>query len=87
MDFTAPNRAAVIVGTVVGSLLLIFILLVFVTLLYWKLRSRYHHEKEVSNEIRYSSAEDTKVRRVDPTELHKKSTTSSKSSLNTKKPV
>ncbi|KAM6902303.1 V-set and immunoglobulin domain-containing protein 8a [Xenentodon cancila] len=47
-----PNRAAVIVGTVVGSLLLVFILLVFIVLLYWKLRSRHTYEKEVSNEIR-----------------------------------
>lgn len=47
-----PNKAAVIVGTVVGSLLLIFILLVFMGLLYWKLRSRNHYEKERSNEIR-----------------------------------
>ncbi|XP_047425522.1 V-set and immunoglobulin domain-containing protein 8a isoform X2 [Mugil cephalus] len=47
-----PNRAAVIVGTVVGSLLLIFILLVFIVLLYWKLRERRRYEKEFSNEIR-----------------------------------
>ncbi|XP_034564925.1 V-set and immunoglobulin domain-containing protein 8a [Notolabrus celidotus] len=47
-----PNRAAVIVGTVVGSLLLIFILLVFIVLLYWKLSSRRRYEKEFSNEIR-----------------------------------
>ncbi|CAG5867240.1 unnamed protein product [Menidia menidia] len=47
-----PNRAAVIVGTSVGSLLLIFILLVFAALLFWKLRSRRHSEKEFSNEIR-----------------------------------
>nr|XP_020486252.1 coxsackievirus and adenovirus receptor homolog [Labrus bergylta] len=47
-----PNRAAVIVGTVVGSLLLIFILLVFIVLLFWKLSSRHRHEKEFSNEIR-----------------------------------
>ncbi|XP_070707112.1 V-set and immunoglobulin domain-containing protein 8a [Pempheris klunzingeri] len=47
-----PNRAGVIVGTVVGSLLLIFILLVFIGLLYWKLRSRHRHEKEFSNDIR-----------------------------------
>ncbi|XP_053196521.1 V-set and immunoglobulin domain-containing protein 8a [Scomber japonicus] len=47
-----PNRAAVIVGTVVGSLLLIFILLVFVGVLYWKWSSRRRYEKEFSNEIR-----------------------------------
>lgn len=47
-----PNRAAVIVGTVVGSLLLIFILLVFVVLLLWKLSGRHRYEKEFSNEIR-----------------------------------
>ncbi|KAF7656321.1 hypothetical protein LDENG_00042580 [Lucifuga dentata] len=47
-----PNRAAVIVGTVVGSLLLIIILLLFIGLLYWKLRERPWHEKEFSNEIR-----------------------------------
>ncbi|XP_074473821.1 V-set and immunoglobulin domain-containing protein 8a isoform X2 [Sebastes fasciatus] len=47
-----PNRAAMIVGTVVGSLLLIFILLVFVGLLYWKLSSRHRFEKEFSNDIR-----------------------------------
>lgn len=52
-DFTAPNRAAVIVGTAVGSLLLIVILLVFIGLLYWKMSSRFRHEKEFSNEIRY----------------------------------
>ncbi|XP_035523768.1 V-set and immunoglobulin domain-containing protein 8a [Morone saxatilis] len=47
-----PNRAAVIVGTIVGSLLLIFILLVFLGLLYWKLSNRHHYEKEFSNDIR-----------------------------------
>ncbi|XP_072227771.1 V-set and immunoglobulin domain-containing protein 8a [Leuresthes tenuis] len=47
-----PNRAAVIVGTTVGSLLLIFILLVFVGLLLGKLSNRHHYEKEFSNEIR-----------------------------------
>ncbi|XP_074547053.1 V-set and immunoglobulin domain-containing protein 8a [Halichoeres trimaculatus] len=47
-----PNRAAVIVGTVVGSVLLIFILLVFIVLLFWKLSSRHRYEKEFSNEIR-----------------------------------
>ncbi|XP_026030103.1 V-set and immunoglobulin domain-containing protein 8a isoform X1 [Astatotilapia calliptera] len=47
-----PNRAAVIVGTIVGSLLLIFIFLVFVVLLYWKLSSRRRYEKEFSNDIR-----------------------------------
>ncbi|KAM3599479.1 uncharacterized protein V6R79_006538 [Siganus canaliculatus] len=47
-----PNKAAVIVGTVVGSLLLTFILLVFAGILYWKLNTRYRHEKEFSNEIR-----------------------------------
>uniref|UniRef100_A0A672I0V7 Ig-like domain-containing protein n=1 Tax=Salarias fasciatus TaxID=181472 RepID=A0A672I0V7_SALFA len=48
-----PNRAAVIVGTAVGSLLLIFVLLVFIGLLYWKLSTRRRYEKEFSNEIRY----------------------------------
>ncbi|XP_040013986.1 coxsackievirus and adenovirus receptor homolog [Xiphias gladius] len=47
-----PNRAAVIVGTVVGSLLLIFILLVIIGLLSQKLSNRYCYEKEFSNEIR-----------------------------------
>nr|XP_046230935.1 coxsackievirus and adenovirus receptor homolog isoform X2 [Scatophagus argus] len=47
-----PNRAAVIVGTIVGSLLLIFILLVFIAILYWKLSNRHRYEKEFSNEIR-----------------------------------
>uniref|UniRef100_A0A3Q3BBK4 Coxsackievirus and adenovirus receptor homolog n=1 Tax=Kryptolebias marmoratus TaxID=37003 RepID=A0A3Q3BBK4_KRYMA len=47
-----PNRAGVVVGNVVGSLLLVFIVLVFVVLLYWKLRSRRRYEKEFSNEIR-----------------------------------
>ncbi|XP_011480301.1 coxsackievirus and adenovirus receptor homolog [Oryzias latipes] len=47
-----PNRTGVIVGTLVGSLLLIFILLVFLVLLYWKLRNRLYNEKEFSNEIR-----------------------------------
>uniref|UniRef100_A0A3P8V499 Ig-like domain-containing protein n=1 Tax=Cynoglossus semilaevis TaxID=244447 RepID=A0A3P8V499_CYNSE len=50
---TPPNSSAVIVGIVVGSLLLIFILLVFISLIYWKLSSRWHHEKEFSNDIRY----------------------------------
>lgn len=53
MFFSAPNSSAVIVGIVVGSLLLIFILLVFISLIYWKLSSRWHHEKEFSNDIRY----------------------------------
>ncbi|KAM7369260.1 hypothetical protein PAMP_013542 [Pampus punctatissimus] len=47
-----PNRAAVIVGTIVGSLLFIFILLVFIGVLYWKLGNRHRYEKEFSNEIR-----------------------------------
>ncbi|KAM4527555.1 V-set and immunoglobulin domain-containing protein 8a isoform 1-T2 [Odontesthes bonariensis] len=47
-----PNRAAVIVGTTVGSLLLIFILLVFLGLLFGKLSNRHDYEKEFSNEIR-----------------------------------
>ncbi|XP_044030720.1 coxsackievirus and adenovirus receptor homolog [Siniperca chuatsi] len=47
-----PNRAALIVGTIVGSLLLIFILLVFIGLLYWKLSNRHCYEKDFSNEIR-----------------------------------
>ncbi|XP_070844344.1 coxsackievirus and adenovirus receptor homolog [Chaetodon trifascialis] len=47
-----PNRAAVIVGTIVGSLLLIFILLVFAGILYWKLSNIRRYEKEFSNEIR-----------------------------------
>ncbi|KAM9841706.1 V-set and immunoglobulin domain-containing protein 8a [Aulostomus maculatus] len=47
-----PNRAAVIVGTVVGSLLFVVILLVFLGILYWKLCSRRQYEKEFSNEIR-----------------------------------
>lgn len=52
----APNRAAVIIGTTVGSLLLIFILLVFIAILYWKLSNRRRYEKEFSNEIRYCAA-------------------------------
>lgn len=52
--FTAPNRAAVAVGTFVGSLLLIFILMVFLGLFYWRLNNRHHYEKEFSNEIRYT---------------------------------
>ncbi|XP_075935577.1 V-set and immunoglobulin domain-containing protein 8a [Anarhichas minor] len=47
-----PNRAAVIVGTGVGSLLLIFILLVFIGILYWKLSNRHRFEEEFSNDIR-----------------------------------
>ncbi|KAI4816371.1 hypothetical protein KUCAC02_008698 [Chaenocephalus aceratus] len=47
-----PNRAAVIVGSIVGSLLLIFILLVFIGLILWKLSSRRGFEKEFSNDIR-----------------------------------
>lgn len=54
--FPAPNRAAVIIGTTVGSLLLIFILLVFLAILYWKLSNRRRYEKEFSNEIRYWTA-------------------------------
>ncbi|KAM6901257.1 coxsackievirus and adenovirus receptor homolog [Lycodopsis pacificus] len=46
-----PNRAAVIVGTVVGSLLLVFILLVFIGILYWKLSNRHRFEEEFSNDI------------------------------------
>lgn len=48
-----------IVGTAVGSLLLIFILLVFIGVLYWKLSSRLRYEKELSNEIRYCTAAPT----------------------------
>ncbi|XP_034403170.1 coxsackievirus and adenovirus receptor homolog [Cyclopterus lumpus] len=40
-----PNRAAVLVGTVVGSLLLIFILLVFIGILCWKLSDRRRSEE------------------------------------------
>ncbi|XP_044000456.1 coxsackievirus and adenovirus receptor homolog [Gambusia affinis] len=47
-----PNRSAVIGGKVVGSLLLIFIFLVFAGVLHWKLKDRRHHEEEFSNEIR-----------------------------------
>ncbi|XP_015257012.1 PREDICTED: coxsackievirus and adenovirus receptor homolog [Cyprinodon variegatus] len=47
-----PNRAAVIGGKAVGSLLLVLILLLFTGLLCWKLNDRYHHDKEFSNEIR-----------------------------------
>ncbi|KAM9820207.1 coxsackievirus and adenovirus receptor homolog [Neosynchiropus ocellatus] len=47
-----PNAAALIVGTVVGSILLSFILLVFIALLYWRLRTAHRCEKELSNEIR-----------------------------------
>ncbi|XP_075885965.1 coxsackievirus and adenovirus receptor homolog isoform X1 [Nelusetta ayraudi] len=47
-----PNRFAVIIGTTVGSLLLIFVLLVYIAIFSWKLRSRLHDEKEYSNEIR-----------------------------------
>ncbi|XP_054896611.1 coxsackievirus and adenovirus receptor homolog [Poeciliopsis prolifica] len=47
-----PNRSAVIGGNVVGSLLLIYIFLVFAGVLYWKLRDRRRHDKEFSNEIR-----------------------------------
>ncbi|XP_030290749.1 V-set and immunoglobulin domain-containing protein 8a [Sparus aurata] len=50
-----PNRAAVIVGVTVGSLLLIFVLLVFIALLYWKLGNLRRHEKEFSNDIREDS--------------------------------
>ncbi|XP_068191525.1 coxsackievirus and adenovirus receptor homolog [Antennarius striatus] len=47
-----PNRVGVLVGTVVGSLLFIFIVLVFIAILYWKMSTRYRYEKEFSNEIR-----------------------------------
>uniref|UniRef100_A0A8D3AYD6 Ig-like domain-containing protein n=1 Tax=Scophthalmus maximus TaxID=52904 RepID=A0A8D3AYD6_SCOMX len=67
-----PNRAAVIVGTAVGSLLLIVILLVFIGLLYWKMSSRFRHEKEFSNEIRYSFIQFLKVMESDVTKEHSK---------------
>uniref|UniRef100_A0A3B3UZ84 Ig-like domain-containing protein n=1 Tax=Poecilia latipinna TaxID=48699 RepID=A0A3B3UZ84_9TELE len=54
-----PNRSAVIGGNVVGSLLLVFILLVFAGVLYWKLEDRRHHDREFSNEIR------SRVKRAD----------------------
>ncbi|XP_068614531.1 coxsackievirus and adenovirus receptor homolog [Brachionichthys hirsutus] len=47
-----PNRVGVLVGTVVGSLLFIFIVLIFIAILYWKMSSRHRYEKEFSNEIR-----------------------------------
>ncbi|KAM4719204.1 coxsackievirus and adenovirus receptor homolog [Anableps anableps] len=47
-----PNRAAVIGGKAVGSLLLVLILLVFAGVLCWKLKDRHRHDKEFSNEIR-----------------------------------
>lgn len=47
-----PNRAAVIVGTVIGCILLILILLLFIAVLYWKLRGRHRYDKDFSNEIR-----------------------------------
>ncbi|KAK7896640.1 hypothetical protein WMY93_021965 [Mugilogobius chulae] len=47
-----PNRAAVIVGTVIGCILLILILLLFIAALYWKLRSRHTYDKDFSNDIR-----------------------------------
>lgn len=45
----ARSGAAVIIGTMVGSLLLVLILLTFVTVLFFKMRSRYRPEKEFSN--------------------------------------
>ncbi|KAF3848837.1 hypothetical protein F7725_015334 [Dissostichus mawsoni] len=42
--------------SIVGSLLLIFILLVFIGLIFWKLSSRRGFEKEFSNDIRYCRA-------------------------------
>ncbi|XP_033832146.2 V-set and immunoglobulin domain-containing protein 8a [Periophthalmus magnuspinnatus] len=47
-----PNRAAVIVGTVIGCILLILILLLFIAVLFWKLRGRHRYDKEFSNDIR-----------------------------------
>ncbi|CAL9683593.1 unnamed protein product [Knipowitschia caucasica] len=47
-----PNRAAVIVGTVIGCILLLLILLLFIAVLYWKLRSRHSYDKDLSNDIR-----------------------------------
>ncbi|XP_029024733.1 coxsackievirus and adenovirus receptor homolog isoform X3 [Betta splendens] len=47
-----PNRAAMMVGTSVGSLLFFFIMLLFLALCYWKLSSRRRYEKEFSNDIR-----------------------------------
>ncbi|XP_056289137.1 coxsackievirus and adenovirus receptor homolog [Pseudoliparis swirei] len=40
-----PNRAAILVGTAVGSLLFIFVLLVFIGILYWKLSDRRRSEE------------------------------------------
>ncbi|KAM9323027.1 V-set and immunoglobulin domain-containing protein 8a [Pholidichthys leucotaenia] len=51
-----PNRTAVIIGTTVGSVLFIFILLVLIVLLYLKLSNRCHYEKEFSNDIRKCKA-------------------------------
>ncbi|KAM8872769.1 coxsackievirus and adenovirus receptor homolog [Synchiropus picturatus] len=48
----AANAAGLIMGTVVGSILLSFVLLLFVALVYWRLRTVRHSEKEFSNEIR-----------------------------------
>ncbi|XP_055369456.1 coxsackievirus and adenovirus receptor homolog isoform X2 [Betta splendens] len=48
---SAPNRAAMMVGTSVGSLLFFFIMLLFLALCYWKLSSRRRYEKEFSNDI------------------------------------
>ncbi|XP_034047687.1 coxsackievirus and adenovirus receptor homolog [Thalassophryne amazonica] len=47
-----PNRTGVTVGTVIGSLLLIICLLLFITILIWKIKRRPRYEKEFSNEIR-----------------------------------
>uniref|UniRef100_A0A3B4ZSW6 Ig-like domain-containing protein n=1 Tax=Stegastes partitus TaxID=144197 RepID=A0A3B4ZSW6_9TELE len=54
-----PNRAGVIVGTVVGSLLLIVILLIFIGVLYWKLSNRNRYEKEVNTVHQISSNTDS----------------------------
>ncbi|XP_052463226.1 coxsackievirus and adenovirus receptor homolog [Carassius gibelio] len=51
MASTAPNRAGVITGTVVGCLLLIMIILIIIWLLIFRCNWN-RHEKEFSNDIR-----------------------------------
>ena len=50
---SAPNRAGVIAGTVVGSLLLLIIIVLLFCVFLYKWRGSPRYEKEVANEIRY----------------------------------
>lgn len=57
----ATNKVGVIVGAVIGALLLLLLLLLLIWLLCCCCRKR-RYEKEVANEIRYSSEADAHMR-------------------------